>query len=36
MKNTNLERIEEVNKFYLERGVNKESVNKVYRKIVNS
>ena len=34
MKLSNIERIEEVINFYLERGVNKESVNNVYRKII--
>lgn len=34
MKKSNLERIKNIICFYLERGVNKESVNKVYRKII--
>jgi hypothetical protein len=32
---TNLERIELVLEFYYHRGVNKESINKLYRKILN-
>jgi hypothetical protein len=31
----NLERITTIINFYLERGVNKESVNNIYRKILN-
>lgn len=33
-KQSNLQRIIEIIDFYLERGVNKESVNTVYRKII--
>ena len=32
---TNLERIKEVLEFYYDRGTNKESINELYRKILN-
>jgi hypothetical protein len=35
MKQSNLTRIETVLNFYIERGVNLERVNNVYRKILN-
>lgn len=35
MKQSNLTRIKEVMNFYLERGINSERVNKLYRKIIN-
>ena len=34
MKQTPLQRITRILRFYLVRGINKESVNKVYRKII--
>lgn len=33
---TNLERIELILDFYYHRGVNKESINELYRKILNA
>jgi len=34
MKQSKLQRIKRVMRFYLGRGVNKESVNTIYRKII--
>jgi len=36
MKQSNLQRINRIIRFYLKRGVNKESVNNVLRKIINT
>ena len=36
MKQTNLQRIKRVMDYYIKRGCNKESVNELYKKILNA
>lgn len=35
-KQSNLQRIQRIMNFYLKRGVNKERINEIYKKIINN